>query len=57
MNSVTYGYYHPFYIIGFFSRENIENKVSFNVCCGGKDGNLEKADDNAETGGEDKTGK
>jgi len=37
-------------------RENIENKVSFNVCCGGKDGNLEKADDNAETGGEDKTG-
>ncbi len=57
MNSVTHGCYHPFYIIVFFSRENIENKVSFNVCCGGKDGNLEKADDNAETGGEDKTGK
>jgi len=30
-------------------RENIENKIAFNVCCGGKDDNLEKADDNSET--------
>ena len=44
------------YLDSFFFRDNIENKISFNVCCGGKDGNLEKADDNAETG-EDKTGK
>ena len=32
-----------------YFRENIENKIAFNVCCGGKDDNLEKADDNSET--------